>query len=55
MLSHELLEDMGALESADFEALAEEVDPYIEKEGELHGLLIVWVANYYSAQQSIEK
>ena len=41
MLSHEFLEDMGilvvepqgALESADFEALAKEVDPYIEKKG----------------------
>ena len=48
MLSHELLEDeailvvepKGALESADFMALAAEVDPYIEKEGELRGLLI---------------
>ena len=48
MLSHEFLEDMGilvvepkgALESADFEALAKEVDPYIEAKGELHGLLI---------------
>ena len=45
MLSHEFLEDMGilvvepkgALESADFEALAKAVDPYIEAKGELHG------------------
>ena len=48
MLSHELLEDegilvvvpKGALESADFRALAKAVDPYIEKRGDLRGLLI---------------
>ena len=48
MLSHDLLEDdailvvepKGALESADFEALAKEVDPFIEKKGDLRGLLI---------------
>ena len=48
MLSHDLLEGdailvvepKGALESADFEALTKEVDPYIEKKGELRGLMI---------------
>ncbi len=48
MLSHELLEDegilvvepKGALESADFTTLAKAVDPYIEKRGDLRGLLI---------------
>ena len=48
MLSHELLEDegilvvepKGALEAADFEAMATAVDPYIENQGGLRGLLI---------------
>jgi len=48
MLTHELLKDDGililrpqaALEAADFEALAKEVDPYIEAHGRLRGLLI---------------
>ena len=48
MISHELLRDKGILivipegplEQADFEALAREVDPYIEAQGKLNGLLI---------------
>jgi hypothetical protein len=48
MLSHELLENegilivrpQGALQAADFEALAREVDPYIERAGALHGLMV---------------
>jgi hypothetical protein len=48
MLSHELLEDdgililrpQGALQAADFEALAREVDPYIERTGGLRGLMV---------------
>lgn len=48
MLIHELLKDEGiliirpqaALEAADFEALAKEVDPYIEAHGKLQGLVI---------------
>ena len=48
MLSHELLEDEailivkpeGALESSDFETIAKAVDPYIETQGDLRGLLI---------------
>lgn len=48
MLSHELLEDegililrpQGALQAADFEALAREVDPYIERTGKLRGLMV---------------
>ena len=48
MLKHELLQDQGILivtpqgplEQADFEALAELVDPYIESHGTLHGLMI---------------
>lgn len=48
MLSHELLKDEGilvvrpqaALEAADFEALAKEVDPYIEAHGRLRGLVV---------------
>src|SRR5512134_4038919 len=48
MLTHELLKDEGililrpqaALEAADFEALAKEVDPYIEAHGRLRGLVI---------------
>jgi hypothetical protein len=48
MIRHELNQDEGILivipeaplESADFEKLASEVDPFIEKTGKLHGLLI---------------
>ena len=48
MLSHELLQDeailvvepKAALESADFEAIAKAVDPFIEQHGDLRGLLI---------------
>ena len=48
MIHHELLRDEGILivtpegplQQADFETLTQLVDPYIESEGELHGLLI---------------
>ncbi len=48
MISYELLRDRGIfivrpegpLEKTDFEALAREVDPYIEAQGKLNGLLI---------------
>ncbi len=48
MIRYELNPDEGILivtpeaplESTDFERLASEVDPYIEKTGKLHGLLI---------------
>jgi len=48
MISHELLRDRGILivtpegplEKADFEAIGREVDPYIEAQGQLNGLLI---------------
>ncbi len=48
-LSFELIEDQGVvilqpkgeLEAADFERLSAEIDPYIEKAGELNGLMIV--------------
>jgi len=48
MITHELLRDKGILivkpegplEQTDFEALAKEVDPYIEAQGQLNGLLI---------------
>jgi hypothetical protein len=48
MISHELLAEVGILmvtpegplEAADFDALAKEVDPYLEQQGELNGLLI---------------
>jgi len=48
MISHELLRERGILivipegplEKTDFEALAREVDPYIEAQGKLNGLLI---------------
>lgn len=48
MVNHELLEDdgiliirpEGALEATDFQTIAEEVDPYIEAHGKLHGLMI---------------
>jgi hypothetical protein len=36
-----ILEPKGELEAGDFERLAAEVDPYIEKTGELRGLMIV--------------
>jgi hypothetical protein len=36
-----VLEPKGELEAADFERLAAKVDPYIEKAGELRGLMIV--------------
>lgn len=48
MISYELLRDRGILivtpegplDKTDFEALAREVDPYIEAQGKLNGLLI---------------
>jgi hypothetical protein len=48
MIAHELLRDKGILivkpegplEKTDFETLAREVDPYIEAQGKLNGLLI---------------
>jgi hypothetical protein len=48
MMAHELQRDRGILivkpegplEQKDFEALAGEVDPYIEAQGQLNGLLI---------------
>jgi len=48
MIHHELLREQGILivtpegplQQADFETLAQFVDPFIESEGELHGLLI---------------
>ena len=48
MLKHELLRDDGilvlkpdgALEAPDFERVARELDPYIEEQGDLRGLLI---------------
>lgn len=48
MVDHELLpaegilviRPKGRLEAADFENLAREVDPYIEANGRLHGLMI---------------
>jgi hypothetical protein len=48
MLAHKLLPAEGILiltpgsplESADFEKLAQEIDPYIEQNGKLHGLMI---------------
>lgn len=48
MIKHELHRDEGILvvtpdgplSRADFEALAREVDPYLEKTGRLHGLMI---------------
>lgn len=35
-----IVKSTGSLEAADFEKLTQEVDPYIEKEGELKGLMI---------------
>lgn len=48
MLEHELWPDLGilivspkgALEAADFQRLAAEVDPYLERAGQLRGLMI---------------
>ena len=48
MLSHDLLRDegilvlkpQGPLQAADFTALTQEIDPYIEQEGHLRGLMI---------------
>ncbi|TFH20602.1 MAG: STAS/SEC14 domain-containing protein, partial [Myxococcales bacterium] len=48
MLTHELLEDEAILivkpaeplAAGDFETLAREIDPYLEKQGELRGLMI---------------
>lgn len=35
-----ILEPDGALSQADFESAAKSIDPYIEKTGQLHGLII---------------
>jgi hypothetical protein len=48
VIKSELLKDqgvlivspMGALAASDFEHLAEEIDPYIEQHGRLHGLMV---------------
>src|SRR5438045_7015722 len=48
MVEHELLRTDGililrpqsSLEAADFEKLAQEIDPYIEANGKLHGLML---------------
>src|SRR5215212_424098 len=47
MIEHELhpegilvLRPAGRLEAADFEKVAQEIDPYIEANGKLHGLLL---------------
>ena len=48
MIKSELLKDqgilivspVGALAASDFEHLAEEIDPYIEQNGRLHGLMV---------------
>ena len=48
MIKHKLLQTEGILvvtpesplESTDFERLAHEIDPYIEKNGKLHGIMI---------------
>ena len=48
MVHHELLRDEGilvirpqtSLEAADFQSIANEIDPYIEANGKLHGVLI---------------
>lgn len=48
MIKHELRRDEGllliipegALESSDFQGLARELDPYLEQNGKLHGVLI---------------
>jgi hypothetical protein len=35
------VEPLGSLQSADFEKLVQEVDPYIEEQGKLNGLMIL--------------
>lgn len=35
-----ILRPQGRLEAADFEKVAQEIDPYIEANGKLHGLLL---------------
>jgi SpoIIAA-like len=48
MLTHEILRSEGVLvltpgaplEASDFQELAKEIDPYIEQNGKLHGLLV---------------
>ena len=48
MIKSELLKDkgvlvvspVGRLEASDFEHLAAEIDPYIEQNGRLHGLMV---------------
>ena len=48
MVEHELrraegiliLRPKGRLEAADFQSLAQEVDPYIEANGQLHGIML---------------
>ncbi|MDD1606380.1 MAG: STAS/SEC14 domain-containing protein [Methylococcaceae bacterium] len=35
-----IVNPIGPLESTDFEKLIQEVDPYIEEEGELNGLMV---------------
>jgi tRNA U38,U39,U40 pseudouridine synthase TruA len=35
-----IVEPIGPLESTDFEQLVQEVDPYIEENGELNGLMV---------------
>lgn len=48
MLSHQLLQNEGILiltpgaplEAADFTELAKEIDPYIEQNGKLHGVMV---------------
>ncbi len=48
MISHKLLRTEGILiltpgsplESTDFETLAQEIDPYIEENGKLHGIML---------------
>ena len=48
MVNHELLRDEGiliirpegSLEASDFQKIAQEIDPYIEANGKLHGVMI---------------
>src|SRR5713101_1472362 len=48
MITYDLLREDGILilkpgsplESTDFESLAQEIDPYIEKNGKLHGIML---------------
>ena len=35
-----IIKPIGPLESTDFEKLAQEVDPYIEENGKLNGLMV---------------